>query len=439
MKKYNSSFSNQLTVLSVTGGLLLSLLPASSVLAAPPRTMRASVSSTGSQGNSYSESPVLTANGRNVAFSSEANNLVDNDGNEAMDVFVHDLLTGKTQRVSVDSAGAEGDGPSFSPAFSADGSLVAFASGAGNLVAGDTNGVYDIFVRNLKTGVTSRISVDSSGVESNGSSSGPSFSANGRFVAFLSYASNLVAEDGNATADVFVHDLKTGITQRASVDSSGAEGNSFSYEPVLSENGRYVAFSSYASNLVSGDNNGTYDVFMRDLVKGVTQRISVDNSGIEGNNESSGPAISSNGRYVAFHSKASNLIEGDGNYAIDVFLRDLKKGVTERVSLDSSGVEGNSTSIYPTISANGRYVAFHSTATNLTAGDDNVTADVFVRDLRSGITELVSLDDSGIEGNSTSIYPAISGNGRYVAFETYADNLAADDTNEEIDIFVHRR
>jgi Tol biopolymer transport system component len=439
MKKYNSSFSNQFTVLSVTGGLLLSLLPASSLLAAPPRTMRASVSSTGSQGNSYSESPVLTANGRNVAFASEANNLVDNDGNEAMDVFVHDLLTGKTQRVSVDSAGAEGDGPSFSPAFSADGSLVAFASGAGNLVAGDTNGVYDIFVRNLKTGVTSRISVNSSGVESNGSSSGPSFSANGRFVAFLSYASNLVAEDGNATADVFVHDLKTGITQRASVDSSGAEGNSFSYEPVLSENGRYVAFSSYASNLVSGDNNGTYDVFMRDLVKGVTQRISVDNSGIEGNNESSGPAISSNGRYVAFHSKASNLIQGDGNYAIDVFLRDLKKGVTERVSLDSSGIEGNSTSIYPTISANGRYVAFHSTATNLTAGDDNVTADVFVRDLRSRITELVSLDDSGIEGNSTSIYPAISGNGRYVAFETYADNLTADDTNEEIDIFVHRR
>jgi len=439
MKKYNSSFSNQFTVLSVTGGLLLSLLPASSLLAAPPRTMRASVSSTGSQGNSYSESPVLTANGRNVAFASEANNLVDNDGNEAMDVFVHDLLTGKTQRVSVDSAGAEGDGPSFSPAFSADGSLVAFASGAGNLVAGDTNGVYDIFVRNLKTGVTSRISVNSSGVESNGSSSGPSFSANGRFVAFLSYASNLVAEDGNAAADVFVHDLKTGITQRASVDSSGAEGNSFSYEPVLSENGRYVAFSSYASNLVSGDNNGTYDVFMRDLVKGVTQRISVDNSGIEGNNESSGPAISSNGRYVAFHSKASNLIQGDGNYAIDVFLRDLKKGVTERVSLDSSGIEGNSTSIYPTISANGRYVAFHSTATNLTAGDDNVTADVFVRDLRSRITELVSLDDSGIEGNSTSIYPAISGNGRYVAFETYADNLTADDTNEEIDIFVHRR
>ncbi|WP_083918143.1 TolB family protein [Methylosarcina fibrata] len=439
MKKSNSSSFSQLTVLSVAAGILMGLSPVSSVLAVSPKTVRASVSSTGSEGNSYSESPALTANGRNVAFASEANNLVDDDGNDTMDVFVHDLLTGKTQRVSVDSAGVEGNGPSFSPAFAADGSLVAFASGADNLVAGDNNNTYDVFVRNLKTGVTSRISVDSSGMEGNGSSSGPSFSANGRFVAFLSYASNLVAEDGNGTADVFVHDLKTGITQRASVDSSGTEGNGFSYEPVLSENGRYVAFSSYASNLVSGDNNGTYDVFVRDLVAGETQRVSVGNSGIEGNNESAGPAISGNGRYVAFHSKASNLVEGDGNYAIDVFVRDLKKGVIERISLDSTGVEGNSTSLYPAISANGRYIAFHSTATNLIPGDDNVTADVFVRDLRTDSTEMMSLGDSGVEGNSTSIYPAISGNGRFVAFETYADNLTADDTNEEIDIFVRRR
>jgi TolB protein len=439
MKKYNSFLSNLFIVLSVVVGSLMTLLPVASVLAAPPMTVRASVSSTGSEGNNYSESPVLTANGRSVAFASEADNLVDYDNNGALDVFVHDILSGKTQRVSVDSSGAEGNGPSFSPAFSSDGNLVAFASGASNLVLEDNNGTYDVFVRNLKTGMTRRISVDSSGMESNGSSSGPSFSANGRFVAFLSYASNLVAEDGNGTADVFVHDLKTGITQRASVDSSGAESNNFSYEPVLSDNGRYVAFTSYGSNLVSGDGNGTYDVFLRDLVKGETQRISVDSSGIEGNNESSGPALSGNGRFVVFHSKANNLVGGDGNYAIDVFVRDIKTGITERVSLDSAGAEGNSTSIYPTISGNGRFVAFHSTATNLIPDDTNLTADVFVRDLKTGITELVSLDSAGVEGNSTSIYPAISGNGRFVAFETYADNLAADDNNDVIDIIVRRR
>lgn len=145
MKKSNSSSFSQLTVLSVAAGILMGLSPVSSVLAVSPKTVRASVSSTGSEGNSYSESPALTANGRNVAFASEANNLVDDDGNDTMDVFVHDLLTGKTQRVSVDSAGVEGNGPSFSPAFAADGSLVAFASGADNLVAGDNNNTYDVF------------------------------------------------------------------------------------------------------------------------------------------------------------------------------------------------------------------------------------------------------------------------------------------------------
>src|SRR5688572_7972318 len=199
-------------------------------------------------------------------------------------------------RVSVDSSGAEANWDSDSSAISADGKFVAFESYADNLVAGDTNGFADVFVHDRATGITERVSVDSSGVEGNGNSHGPSISADGQVVAFYSYAKNLVAGDRSFDFDVFVHDRATGITERVSVDSSGVEGNSSSSSPSISADGQVVAFESYASNLVAGDTNGYWDVFVHDRASGITERVSVESSGAEGDNDSGYPSISADGQ-----------------------------------------------------------------------------------------------------------------------------------------------
>src|SRR5207249_1268748 len=206
----------------------------------------------------------------------------------------------------------------------------------------------------------------------------PALSADGRFVAFGSDATNLVAGDTNGTTDVFVHDRQTGTTERVSVASGGGtQGNGksggFFAFPALSADGRFVAFQSDATNLVAGDTNGTTDVFVHDRQTATTERVSV-------NGFSAGPALSADGRFVAFHSTGSNLVAGDTNGATDVFVHDRQTGTTERVSGASDGTQGNDASAGPALSADGRLVAFHSSATNLVAGDANRAYDVFVHD-----------------------------------------------------------
>jgi Tol biopolymer transport system component len=344
-----------------------------------------------------------------------------------------------TELVSVSSAGVQGNSSSYgTPSISADGRYVAFYSPASNLVSGDTNGSVDIFVRDRQTGTTELVSVSSSGVQGNGSSYSPSISADGRYVAFYSLASNLVTADTNLYEDVFVRDRQAGTTERVSVSSAGAQGNSSSYTPSISADGRYVAFRSYATNLVSGNVNGYSDIFVRDRQTGTTTRVSVANAGYEGNNDSSSPSISADGRYVAFASLASNLVSGAGdtNGVEDIFVRDRQTGTTERVSVSSAGTQGNGASSSPSISADGRYVAFYSLASNLVSGDTNGTFDIFVRDRQTGTTELVSVSSSGVQGNSASSSPSISADGRYVAFYSPASNLVSGDTNGSADIFV---
>ena len=249
-----------------------------------------------------------------------------------------------TVRVSVDSAGGQADDSSILPAISADGRFVAFASKAGNLVPGDSNGTFDIFVHDRQTGATERVSVDSAGAQGNNNSAFPAISADGRFVAFVSEASNLVAGDTNgaenafAGSDVFVHDRATGQTERMSVDSAGGQANNnFIESTAISADGRFVAFVSAASNLVPGDTNGTLDVFVPDRHTGATERVSVDSAGGQANSPFlavGGLAISADGRLVAFDSLASNLVPGDTNGTLDVFVPDRHTGATERVSVD---------------------------------------------------------------------------------------------------------
>ncbi len=403
-------------------------------------TTRISVSSGGAQGNGDCGPPSITPDGRYIVFRSYADNLVAGDVNGAGDIFLHDRVTGSVTLVSVNSAGQQGSsGSDGGTAISSDGRYVAFSSFAGNLVPGDTNVSADVFVHDVVTGLTTRASVDSGGIEGNNDSSDPSISADGRYVAFYSKASNLVPGDTNFAFDVFVHDQATGQTVCASVSTSGSIGNASSYSPVISSDGRYVAFPSLSTNLVSGDTNNERDAFVRDLITGQTELASVNASGIQGNSLSVPTAISADGRYVVFHGGANNLVPSDTNNAWDVFVHDRVVGTTERASVDSNGVAGNSDSINATISSDGRYVAFTSSATNLVPSDGNGWSDIFVHDRTTGVTERASLSSSGLEGNLWAGVAAISDDGRYIAFDSASTNLAPGDTNGFADVFLRDR
>jgi Tol biopolymer transport system component len=352
----------------------------------------------------------------------------------------------------VDSLGRQANGASFNPTISADGRFVAFESNATNLVAGDTNGLPDIFVRDLLTGKTSRVSVDSLGRQANGpsfnaaiSGGGPDFGPSaaspipttGHFIAFESDATNLVTGDTNGKRDVFVYDLVARTTTRVSVDSLGRQANGPSYSPAVSSDGRFVAFESDATNLVTGDTNGKRDVFVHDATTRGTTRVSVDSLGRQANGPSYSPAISADGRIVAFESDATNLVTGDTNGKRDIFVYDMTTRGTTRVSLTSTGVQANGSSFNAASSADGRFVAFESDATNLVAGDSNLKRDVFVRDVVMGSTARASVDSSDRQALGASSGPAISGDGRLVAFESDAVNLVPGDTNGKRDVFVH--
>ncbi|MDD1720003.1 MAG: hypothetical protein LUQ25_08090 [Methanoregulaceae archaeon] len=399
-------------------------------------TTRVSVRSNGNQGNSYSRESSISGNTGFVAFGSNATNLVAGDTNGMRDIFVHEIGTGATTRVSVRSDGDQGDGASYSPSISRNGQIVAFDSVAANLVNGDTNHARDVYIHNRKTGVTRRISVSSTGGQANGFSYNPAISSNGRYVAFESYATNLVDADTNIKGDVFVHDRQTGATTRVSVRSNGNQGNGDSYSPSISADGRYVAFESAATNLVAGDTNGAWDVFVHDRQTGATTRVSVRSNGNQGNDDSYDPSISADGRFLAFYSGAANLVAGDTNGVYDVFVHDRDTGATKRISVRSNGNQGDSYSVRPAISSNGRYVAFDSGATNLVAGDTNEEYDVFLHDRQTAETMRVSVRSNGNQGNGYSYNPSISAAGGGVTFESDATNLVAGDTNGEYDIFV---
>jgi Tol biopolymer transport system component len=337
--------------------------------------------------------------------------------------------------VSVDPAGVQGDAPSSAPSVSADGRFVAFQSDATNLLPGDSNGVTDVFVRDRVTGTTTHVTVSSLGQIAIFGGSVPSISANGRFVAFESDSPDLVVNDMNGWPDVFVHDLVSLTTERVSISTSGTEGNNVSRAASISADGRYVAFESRAATLVPGDTNFTYDVFVHDRVTQTTERVSVDSAGIQGNSISRAPSISGDGRYVAFESFASNLVPNDTNGLADVFVHDRQTGTTTRISLSSGGVEGDLQSINPSFARNGRFVAFESEATNLVSGDTNGHFDVFVRDLMNATTVRGSVDSLGNARSGDSFQPALSADGRMLVFASYAA-LESDDTNSEEDIWV---
>lgn len=335
----------------------------------------------------------------------------------------------ETQRVSVRDDEGQANSSSLDPAVSADGRVVAFVSRASNLVAQDSNGfIEDVFVRDRATGTTELVSVSSEGLQGNdrsgGTNSTVAISADGRYVVFVSLASNLVPGDINGLGDVFVRDRQAGTTERVSVSTDGAGANDTSFfdnTVSISADGRYVAFSSPASNLVAADTNRRRDVFLRDRLTGTTRRVSISNSGAQGNRASNSAAISSNGQFVAFDSRSSNLVRRDTNRVSDVFVRDLRRRTTRRISLTSSERQGEGGATSPAISAEGRYVVFETVA-NLVRRDGNELGDVYLRDSTRGSTHWISTPQGVMSfGGSyrplSASHAAISANGRHVAFE----------------------
>nr|WP_246441644.1 VCBS domain-containing protein [Xanthobacter tagetidis] len=300
------------------------------------------------------------------------------------------METGAVTLVSSSSSGTPGNGTSSGYQFSADGTKVLFYSYANNLVAGDINGVADVFVKNLETGAVTLVSSSSSGTPGNGTSYGHQFSADGTKVLFYSYANNLVAGDINGVADVFVKNLETGAVTLVSSSSSGTPGNGTSYGYQYSADGTKVLFQSDASNLVAGDINGAADIFVKDLETGVVTLVSSSSSGTPGNQTSYSHQFSADGTKVLFYSSASNLVAGDINGAADVFVKDLESGAVTLVSSSSSGTPGNGTSYGHQFSADCAKVLFRSYASNLVAGDTNGTYDVFMKDLATGEVTLLS-------------------------------------------------
>jgi cysteine-rich repeat protein len=399
-------------------------------------TERLSVHSTGTQATGASSSPSCSADGRFVAFASDAADLVDDDTNGFSDIFVRDRVAETTERVSLHSSGAEANANSFAPAISADGRYVAFESDATNLVDDDTNARRDVFVRDRQSGTTVRVSVSTGGVQGNNDSTQAAISGDGTVVAFTSTATTLVDDDTNLRSDVFVR--AGGTTTRVSVSTAGVQGNFHSFQPSLNQDGTLVAFASEASNLVPADIAEWIDIFVRDRQAGTTTRVSVDSQGKESNSPSFAPAISADGRYVAYQSFATNLVSGDSNAAGDIFVHDRQTGAVERVSVDSAGAQGIGVFFgadAPSISGDGRFVGFQSVFANLVPSDTNGVQDVFVRDRLVGLTERVSVDSTGGQANAASTKPALSADGNFVAFESTANNLVTGDSNAAQDIF----
>ncbi len=417
---------------------IVSLVKLGEVLA--QTTERVSVASNGDEGNNGSSEPSISTDGRYVSFASDASNLVVGDTNGVSDIFVHERNTGVTTRVSVSSDSIEGNGDSSFTRISTDGRYVVFHSDATNLVVNDTNGSRDIFVHDRSTGETTRVSVSSDGTQGNGDSAWANrISTDGRYVSFASDASNLVVGDTNGVSDVFVHDRQTGETTRVSVSSGGVESNGANGWGTISHDGRYVGFFSDASNLVVGDTNGVIDVFVHDRNTGETTRVSVSSDGTQGNGDSDQISISTDGRYVGYLSDASNLVANDTNGSRDIFVHDRQTSETTRVSVSSNGAEGNDFSSRPNISSDGRYVTFHSDATNLVVDDTNGSRDIFIHDRQAGEATRVSVSSSGAQANGHSTWNYTSSDGRYVTFRSEASNLVVDDTNGVADIFVNDR
>jgi Tol biopolymer transport system component len=431
-------------------------------------------SSSTTSGNDLAVAPLISANGRFVAFESFATDLVPNDDNNAKDIFVRDMQTGNMSIVTLNTSGKPSQGGIFFVtlfAISADGRFVVFTSEASDLVTNDGNDSADLFVRDMVLQKNILVSVnltnEASGNRTRLTSSGffnfdPVITPDGRFIAFTSFNNDLTSNDNNclnadcdgfnSLEDVFVRDIVTNTTTLVSINSKNDNGgNSLSLDPSISSDGRFVAFRSFSTDLVSNDRTENSDIYVRDLQRGITTLVSVNRAGTNGGTDGRGnginsvnPMISPNGKFVAFSSVAVDLVSNKTDILTqDVFVRDLEKSTTTLASVNLTGTDSDSNannqfgSIATDFSDDGKFLVFTSSSPDLVQFDNNNTNDVFVRDLTIGLTRLVSQNLTGSgSGNDTSTTGDISGNGKVVIFDSVASDLVENDTNRLNDVFA---
>ncbi|MDE3041058.1 MAG: PD40 domain-containing protein [Nitrospirota bacterium] len=413
------------------------------------RTDRVSVDSNGTAGNGASSAPSSSSDGSLVAFVSQSTNFV--TGVNGSQVYVHNRQTNQIELVSRDNSASvvivDGNGVSNAPTMNTDGRFVAFVSQATNLLAPGAPAVpagQQIYVRDRQTGLTSLVSVDNNVTSNpgNGFSSAPSVSADGRFIAFVSQATNLLAPGTPAVPagqQIYVRDRQTGLTSLVSVDNNVTSnpGNGFSSAPSVSADGRFVAFVSLATNLLAPGIPAVagQQIYVRDRQVNQTSLASTDNNAAPnpGNGVSSAPSINGDGSVVAFDSLATNLL-APGVPSVtgrQVYVRNRTANQTSLVSADNNVVPnpGNGVSRTPSISSDGRFVAFTSLSTNLLAPGIPAVASqqVYSRDRQINQTNLVSQDNTStdVAGNGVSDTPVTNSDGRFVAFFSQASNLVA--------------
>jgi Tol biopolymer transport system component len=398
-----------------------------------PSISLVSVSTSGEQANVYTRDTSATPDGRYVVFSSEADNLVTPDTRSHPDIFLRDTVAGTTTRITNTSVGGPPNGGSESPVISEDGRYVAFASRATNFVGQPTTG-YNAYVYDTQTGDYTLASVNTAGDAANaGGGTQVGMSPDGRYVVFATKASNLSPLDNNPSTDIYIRDLQKGVTRLVSIDVNGnAAGRS--RLPQVSSDGQVIAFESGSPKLVAHDTNGVDDDFVRDRVSKTTERVSVNGAGVQANGETVfRPALSGSGRFVAFVSTADNLSNVDTPGG-GLFLHDRETGATKLISKTSDGLGGNAAA--PVMSVDGRFIAFNSDSVLLPEDTNGAYADVYVWDRPDQQMSLVSQPLTGTQEDSISQVRGISANGRFVYFDGSANNLVDNDTNINSDLFV---
>src|SRR5438132_4930631 len=430
----------------ITMAILASTLAFSGVAGAfdaptHPKTTRESVSSAGVPAIGAVQAGSLSANGRYVVFMSTATNLV---GVSGAHVYRHDRTTGTTVLVTVSKTGTPSTAGGFAPSVSGDGRFVAFASAGSDFVDGDTNGTMDVFLRDMNSGTTVMVSAAQTGAPAdqggalNNAAGAREVSDDGRYVTFTSAATNLVLTPNNGKQQVYVKDMLTGLVTRASVDAAGAAGNDNSGVPALSGNGHVVAFRSEAANFSPLATSHTSQVFVRDLELATTTLESVTSSGaIFAAKPSTSPALSFDGHYVVFETQAQlDPRDRDGAFTYDVYLRDRTMGTTVLASLSPNTFSGTD-SRAPSISADGRWVGFHSMDDMLVAGDLNHTWDGFLYDRVTQTVSLASQNDAGQQANAPSTGTSLSADGRFALFASTASNLVTTPSSTGSQLYVH--
>lgn len=420
--------------------LALALAGVSSVCAAQLQISRVTVNSFGEELNGKIDSSPRVSDSGDVMIRSYATNLVAHEVvAEQYNLFLKHQPTGAIEQINVATDGSPGNAHAMALGMSADGNYVVFSSAATNLVSQTLDYTGQVYLRDRVKNETILVSLGTDGRGGDGYSTDADVSDDGNFVVFRSSSTNLTAEPTNTNMSVFLYDRTANTTTLVSKTAAGFEPNGNSLQPQISGNGQMISYVSYATNLDSRDTDTKTDIYAYDRIKDSTELVTVSSDGLgSGNNSSGAMSMSYDGKLIAYHTYASNIFANDYNAQFDIGLRDLNQQTTTRISVTHDASEADKGSSFPSITADGRYIAYRSQATNLVENDTNGYTDGFVLDRQTGALKLASVGYTAELPNDyhVSQIPYLSANGRYFTFDSRASNMVLDDPNTSIDFFL---